>query len=286
MKKYVLTIFFLLCFTISLYAGLQEVFGRSFMFTRPAYYNTAIQQQLWHSIIYDKKGGSFAGFQLTSFYQHSIDQRKTQRYFLINGKNELLVSGDENIELLATRDVRAEWLNLPDNFRGNLAIKPEQQQLGFLIEYHQDLKQFINNSFFNTTFLDISIPFVSVENDLNLRQFNVANQSNMAPKDIIGAFQQEAWKFSRITGKRSRFGAAEIKVSFGRSYLSKDYFQIIYSSLLTIPTGQKQNPRFVFDPVVGNNRYIGLGGAANFQILLNSDPSRFAFCFFINFEAM
>ncbi len=286
MKKYALTFFLLLCLATYLHAGLQEVFGRSFMFTRPAYYNSAMQQQLWHSIIYDKKGGSLAGFQLISFYQHSIDQRKTQRYFLINGKNELLVSGDANVELLPIRDVRAEWLNLPDNFRGNLAIKPEQQQLGFLIEYHQDLKQWIDNSFFNSTFLDFSIPFVSVENDLNLSQFNVANKSNTSPQDIIAAFQQKAWKFSRITGKRSRFGAAEIKVSFGRSYLSQDYFQVIYSSLFTIPTGKKQNPEFVFDPVVGNNRYVGLGGAVNFQLLLNSDPSRFALCFFLNFEAI
>ncbi|MGB8367456.1 MAG: hypothetical protein WCD44_03800 [Candidatus Babeliales bacterium] len=286
MKKYALTFFLLLCFITYLRAGLQEVFGRSFMFTRPAYYNTAMQQQLWHSIIYNKKGNSLASFQLTTFYQHSIDQRKTQRYFLIKGKNELLVSGDANETLLATRDVRAEWLNLPDDFKGNLAIKPEQQQLGFFVEYHQDLKQWIDHSFFNGSFLDISIPVVSVENDLNLMQFNVANKSLNTPQDIIGAFQQPAWKYSKITGKRSRFGVAEIKASFGRSYLSEDYFQIVYSSSFTIPVAKKQDPQFIFDPVIGNNRYIGLGGAVNFQILLNSDPSQYAFCFFINFEAI
>ncbi len=286
MKKYALTFFILICFSTYLYAGLQEVFSRSFMFTRPAYYNTAMQQQLWHSIIYNKRGNSLSSIQLITFYQHSIDQRKTQRYFLIKGKNELLVSGDANVTLLATRDVRAEWLNLPNNFKGNLAINPEQQQLGFFIEYHQDLKEWIDHSFFNKTFLDISIPFVSVENDLNLVQFNVANKSNTAPHDIIGAFQQQAWKYSKITGKRSRFGAAEIKINFGRSYLSEDYFQIIYSSSLTIPAGKTQDPQFIFDPVVGNNRYVGLGGAVNFQIKLNSDPSQYSFCFFINFEAI
>ena len=286
MKKYTLTFSLFLYLNTYLNAGLQEVFGRSFMFTRPVYYNTAMQQQLWHSIIYNKKGNSLAGFQVIPFYQHSIDQRKTQRYFLINGKNELLVSGDANEESLDIRDVRAEWLNLPGNFKGNFSVKPEQEQLGFSVEYHQDLKQWIQNSFFNTSFLNITIPFVSVENSLNLQQFNIANKSITPPQDIIEAFQQKAWLFSKISGKRTQFGAAEIKISFGRSYLSEDYFQIIYHSSLTIPTGKKQNPKFVFDPVVGNNRHIGLGGAVNFQLLLNNTPSRFAFCFFTNFEAI
>ncbi len=288
MKKYAIA-FFALFIIAKLTADPQEVFGRSFMFTRPGDYHFTMRDHLWHDIIYNKKGETLGGFQLTTFYQRSITQEKAARYFLINGKNELLVSGDGNKNDSDIRDIRAEWLNLgpqKDNvFRGTLSMSPHQQQFGFAIEYNQDLKKWFDIKFIRDWYLSIIVPFMVVDNDLRLTQANVINKPTQSPQDIIEAFQQRDWKFHRIEGERSRFGAGEIKIILGSSYMSENHFQIGYYSALTIPAGKKQNPKFFFDPVVGNNQHPGLSGAVSFQILLNRNPDRFALCFFLNLES-
>ena len=283
MKKYAIA-FFTLCIITQLSADPQEVFGRSFMFTRPAYYHLSMREHLWHDIAFNKKGDMLGGFQLTTFFQRSLNLDKIARYFLINGKNVLLVSGDGNAGDLDIRDVRAEWLKLPNNFRGKLSMRPRQQQFGFSLEYNQELKKWLDVRFLRDWYLSIVVPVVAVDNDLRLTQRDVINKGTN-PADIIEAFKQPEWQFSRIEGERSRLGVAEIKVLLGSSYMSENHFQVGYYSALTIPTGKKQNPKFLFDPVVGNNRHVGLTGAVNFQILLNRDPSTLAFCFFINLES-
>ncbi len=284
MKKHAIA-FFALCIITKLYADSQEVFGRSFMFTRPAYYHLSMREHLWHDIVYNKKGEQLGGFQLTTFFQRSIAQDKIARYFLINGKNELLVSGDLNLQDKDIRDIRAEWLNLPETFRGKFSMSPHQQQFGFTLEYNQDLKKWLDVKFLRDWCLGFIVPIVIVDNDLRLIQTTVTNKGTN-PADIIEAFKQKEWKFSRIEGNRTRLGVAEIKIILGSSYMSENHFQVGYYSTLVIPTGKKQDPKFLFDPVVGNNQHFGIGGAVNFQILLNRDPSRFAFCFFLNLESI
>lgn len=284
MKKYAIA-FFALCIITKLYADPQEVFGRSFMFTRPAYYHLSMHEHLWHDIVYNKKGDQLGGFQLTTFFQRSTTQDKIARYFLINGKNNLLVSGDLNTQDKDIRDIRAEWLNLSSNFSGRLSMSPHQQQFGFTLEYNQDLKKWLDVKFLRDWYLGFVVPVVIIDNDLRLKQTTVINKGTN-PADIIEAFKQKEWKFSRIEGNRTQLGVAEIKIIFGSSYMSENHFQIGYYSTVIIPAGKKQDPKFFFDPVVGNNRHPGIGGAVNFQILLNRDPSEFAFCFFLNLESI
>src|SRR5438045_2506916 len=132
-----------LCMTLSIYAK-REVFSRSFMYTKPAFYDVVMEQALWHDIEFNKHGPSKIGLQAIPFFQRSIPLDKNTRYFLMKGKTELLVSGDENIDDLEVRDIRAEWVNLPGNFRGFLSVNPKQQQAGCVFEYHQDLGNWFN----------------------------------------------------------------------------------------------------------------------------------------------
>ena len=291
MKKYTLYIFAFFYFVSSisaleLFTPPHEVSSRSFMFTRPGYYHLSMHEHLWHNIIYNKKSKQLAAFQIYSFFQRSLEKSKISRFFLINRNNELLVSGDANTDDAEILDVRAEWLNLSENFRGKLSVNPRQQQFGFVIEYNQDLKKLFDSWFFRDSYISIQIPFVAVDNDLRLRQSDITNpgKSIALPRDIIEAFKQDAWKFSRVEGERTRVDIAEIKIMLGRSFYSKNDFQITYYTHFIIPTGNRQDAKFLFDPVVGNNRHVGLGGATLFQIRLNRDPSKFSFCFFFNLE--
>ena len=67
--------------------------------------------------------------------------------------------------------------------------------------------------------------------------------------------------------------------------MAEDHFIIGYHSGLVIPACKKQNGEFLFDSVVGYNRHVGIVAGADFQILLNYNPERFAFCFFMDFES-
>ncbi len=276
----------LLLSTFYIQSSLQEETGQSFMFTRPAYQHLSMQQVFWNDFVYNKKGDALAGFQITSIAQRSMSLSKTARYFLINGKNELLISGDDNKKDRKIRDVRAEWLDLPKNFRGNMSIKPRQRQLGFIIEYHQDIKKFVDVKFVKDYWVSVYLPFISVENDLNLSQRDVFNKGTQSqPRDIIEAFRQKEWRFGKIDGERSTFEIAELNVKFGKAYVSKRPLKLIYYSGLTIPIGRKQNPEFLFDPVVGNNGHIGIVAGGNMHVLLNRDDTQYAVYFFLALES-
>jgi len=263
----------------------EEKSGQSFMFTRPASQNVAMQQSLWHDIIYNKPNRAGGSFQVCGFYHQSRPDDSIARYFLINHKNSLLVAGDGVGAIdVAERDVRAEWLNLPTNFIGAMSADPYQRQAGVFIEYNQDLS-FINLPFFENYWISVCIPFITVLNSLNISQSGVKNTgTSPQPQDIIEAFNQPAWLFSKWPDCKSASGLAEICLRFGKAYMNEDFYQIAYYSLFRIPGHEGQNPTFLFDPIVGNNGHWGFGAGVNFQVVINNDTSNYAFCWFLNIE--
>src|SRR5579863_9222629 len=116
MKKYLALLLLVFCANIHIHAK-RRVFARSFMYTKPGYYDIVMEQALWHDIAYNKKGSLRGGIQAIPFFQQSMPRAKNARYFLMKDKNELLVAGDDTPYILK-RDIRAEWVGLPDNFSG------------------------------------------------------------------------------------------------------------------------------------------------------------------------
>ena len=262
--------------------------ARSFMFTKPAYWDIVAEQALWHDVVYNKQGHILGGLQFMPYYQRSMDLKRTSQYFLIDKKTELLVAGDDVIADLPIRDIRAEWLGITNsNFQGNLTINPRQEQFGFVFEYHQDLKRWLDFPFVRDMYISVIAPFCSVANNLNLRQFNIANPGTTFPRNIIEAFDQPSWLFGKMNPKtKRRTNLAELKILLGTSYESRDYLQMNYNSILVIPIADKEHPEYLFDPVVGNNHHMGIGAAMNIQAPLNRDTTNVAFCFFLDLESI
>ncbi len=288
MKKSVLVAALILLSSIRINAEPQEVFGRSFMLIRPASYNIAMNEQLWHNFVYHKCGPTYGAFQLIPFYQRSHARSKVARYFLINRKNDLLVAGDNSsTDLVLDRDIRAEWLNLPSDFSGKFSICPEQRQMGATFMYNQDLKTFLDVPFLKDWSVGIEVPFIMVENNLHLTECDLSSTTtelNRQP-NIISALNQRDWcygKWSPIAQNRIRL--EKIKFTGGRSLMHRDYFQLASSLSLTVPLSQKQDPEFIFDPYVGLDRHVGIGGAVHMQVLLNRHPERIALSFYLNLE--
>jgi hypothetical protein len=91
--------------------------------------------------------------------------------------------------------------------------------------------------------------------------------------------------YGKIVNNQARCALAEINVKLGRTYLFDDYFLVSYHSLMRLPTGNHQDPEYLFFPVVGNNGHVGIGAGVDFQLLLNRDVSQFAACFFLSLES-
>lgn len=285
MKK-CLALLSILCITSSIHAK-REVFSRSFMYTKPAFYDVVMEQALWHDIEFNKHGPSKTGIQAIPFFQKSIPMDKNTRYFLMNGKTELLVSGDANIEDLEVRDIRAEWVNLPSNFRGFLSVDPKQKQTGCVFEYHQDLGNWFNIRFIEDMYILFLLPVCVTKNNINLIQCNVTNENTQFPHNIIEAFNQPNWNFSRISNCQHRkAGVAELTIKLGNCYISEDYFQLNYYTVIAVPIGNKQNGKTMFEPVNGNNHHLGIGGGLNIQAPLNRDTTNVAWCGFVDLESV
>lgn len=263
----------------------REVFAHSFMYTKPGYYDVVMEQALWHNIAYNKKGFIRGGLQVIPFFQRSLPLAKNSRYFLMEGKNQLLVAGD-NTDFRLSRDIRAEWLGLPDNFSGTLCVKPEQKQNGCMLEYHQDLKEWVDIMILRDMYITIIMPVSETKNSINLMQTNITNPQTTFPQNILQAFNQPSWCYSRITNSKKKVGVAELRVKIGTSYMSEDFFQLNYYSVLAIPTGNKQDGHIMFESVNGNNHHLGIGAGINIQVPLNRDTSEFGFCGFLDLESV
>lgn len=280
MKKYLILL--LLGFAGVIHTSPQKIFSRSFMFTRPASFNIEMDMQLWHNFVYSKKGSFGGAFQAIGFYQKSIDRTKTAKYFLINDKCQLTVAGDSVTDLFFTRDIRAEWLDLPDTFQGKLSLCPEQRQAGVKLFYNQDLKDF-GISFFEDWSIGIEMPILWVENNINFVECDVVTTATT----LCEAFNNDDWCFARIPCcKQSKTRPANIKLTAGRDFPMGDCCQFASFLSLEIPIGDHQDPKFLFSPVVGNDRHVGLGGAVLMQFQLNKNPEKVAFSFFIDLEGM
>jgi len=272
----------------------NEFTSRTFMLTRPVSQSLAADQSLWHDFIYDKhdhKDSLQSSFQLIGFYQGSICREETTKYFLFDFKSCLRVLGDQkaiddNGRLKGFRDIRAEWLGLPSDFQGAFTVDPKQKQMGVVIEFNQNLKKFSDSDLFKRFWFSAIFPLVYVQNNMNLCQFDVFNQGQDCPKDIVEAFRQCDWRFSKIGGKQSRFSVTPIEIKFGGAYLSDGNNQIVQYSTILIPIGEEDENRYLFEPTVGYNGHLGYGTGVNFQFVLNRDNDFYDFCFFLNLEGV
>ncbi|MFC1843113.1 hypothetical protein ACFLYU_05650 [Candidatus Dependentiae bacterium] len=259
--------------------------SRTFMMTRPVSHNVRAEQSLWHDFLYSKrdKGGSF---QITTFYQQSIKNPKTAKYFTFNYKTLLKVLGDDNHDS-CFRDVRAEWLGLPSDFRGAFSIDPEQKQFACVLAYNQDLKSFVDYDFLKRFWLEISLPIAVVENNMNLCQCDIFNKSESFPRDIKEAFNNSDWRFARINGKISCLNLAPLRIRFGGAFMDDGNNQIVSYTGILLPTGREDCNKYLFEPVSDYNGHLGFGTGVNFQFVLNRDnDSCYDICFFLNLEAL
>lgn len=260
----------------------QERFGRSFMFTRPLFNHISTDQAAWHNFIQKKEHCMRASTQLMGAYQHTRENCAAERYFLINGKNELLVAGGDSVTVNGEcRDIRAEWLGLSSDFIGTMRINPEQSQGGFDFKYNQDIGAFLDIPFFRDSWFSVEFPLVVVNNNINL---HTTSLTPTVTGNLREAFNNPRWCYGRIDGNRTAIQVPWVTIMMGSPFMAQRYNQIGYYTGITIPTSKKADPKYLFSPIAGYNGHIGINAGVTFNILLNRNIDRFATCLYVNLD--
>ncbi len=262
----------------------NQEFSRTFMFTHPLSEHVAIQQSLWHNFIFNKERSRKSSFQMTTIGQGTLSTDRAAQYFLFCCRDSLLVLGDDAPDV-QDRDIRAEWLNINNpKFRGSLKINPRQTQVGAIFEYHQDLGKTFDVPILEDYWISVEVPVVSVENMLNLQQFDILNTGTGCPRDIIEALNQRAYRYAKFPCKRESIGVSQIDIRFGKVYYSKHNFEVVYYSGVSLPTSDHQDAEYLFDSYLGNNGHFGFRTGVSFQVNTMRENCAYDVCWYFGLE--
>jgi|GEM_PF-1661694 len=270
----------------SLQAKKSTKSSQTFMFTRPLTDRLGATTFMWRHAVADESEKTIgASARITPMFEKSMPNGKTNVYFSINCKERLLIAGDTTAAA-DRRDIRAEWFGLPGSIQGYIQLQPEQEQYGALISYNHDLKKLTSWEFFDKSWVDISIPVIHVKNQLKVFVSDSTNLGLPIDNNIIkNSLNQATMQFARIAScQQDRTGLGKVQLSFGTTYANKNDFLFSYYTSLLIPTSHKNNPDFLFSPILGTNDHWSI--AAGFQAELPLQPvdAPYFFSLFIDAE--
>lgn len=261
--------------------------SRSFFFYRPIYYNLEAEQSLWNPIIRDKQGANQAATQIMGMFQRSNRTKKLGAYFLLHCKDCVTIAGDATSES-KHRDIRAEWFNLPANYQGTFSLRPHQEQAAGVLEFNQNLSAYFESPLCDSRWVALRLPLVWVKNSLNPQQtVQVSTPANGQPTTFLEAINLPDITFSRFyCGSKKRIELAEICLMGGTTIYNNNDFHVSTYSQFILPTAKKQKPVFLFDPYVGINGHIGLGGGLRMELPLHEEDSCYKAIAFLALEGV
>lgn len=261
---------------------------RSFFSVRP-FYDTLTSQNLMMDQEHgmgkvDKK----RNLQFNAFVSHSREPEKLARYFF-QGKNVLLVKetapgGDNTLEM--QQDILARDFNIivghqgiPD-FKSQITIAPRQRVYGgslSLRAYMGEKKQWS---------WAVEVPVVFVNNDLQLvedmggatfiPQTTLYLDQQPVVASMKDAFRQKGMLYGKIDGAQKSKGLGNVVVKVGYEPCSfctmDDKYMNTYVGLV-LPTDNKPEAEYMFEPMRGNNGHTGVVMGTSLESLMRSGKS-------------
>lgn len=232
--------------------------GQSFMFTRPLDHNVFAFAERYYQMAFEEDWSSTYRMQAIVAGQKTVgSSTQAPGYFLINCQPTIRIAGDTSPDA-TTRDVRAEWLNLPSDFSGLASVNPQQKQVGTILTVERSLKGMLDWTFLEGWWVRMNMPIMAVENNLQLTQHEVSG-SGGAPNDIISAFDQDTWKAGKMVNRSmSHTALGSINLALGSTWWHSENFVLSTYSGVSIPVSSKQSPEYIFSPFVGPNGHLAI----------------------------
>lgn len=263
-------------FSGSLFASTHS--NKTFLMPRPQGVNMAMEYTTWNQLIQrDKKYHNGCNISLTSFYEQSFKANKLGKYFGISNKNSFIFGLPHVV--LADRDINLGYVinyftqDDENDYTANLKLTPKQTNYGLGLNMYQDLEEISKGLYFK-----LSLPFVHVKNNLNVQysgDYNYINQymssffgGSYEYKDQAGNnnYLQNQLNRAKLSPAQDKSGLADLDVILGYKLLDKPKYHFSLNAGLTIPTGNRPQGEYIFEPVYGNGGHVGVGGGLDLGI--------------------
>lgn len=263
-----------------------KVTSHTFFSVRPQYQSASPERvSLFHDPMM-RENGHGGTMQFVLFGGRSTHEKDLARFFTPFCKESLLVLEDP---AGGTPDLLAQNFNITTvngNFESSIKLKPRQSVFGLGFTYRQNLGNWFScfEDCEHPWWFEISSPLMRVQNRVDLEE-TVTNDGggvatiNGLPEDQVlvanmtAAFNQTAWKYGKINDndKMRKTRLADIEFKVGYEWVNTDCCGIESWIGLHIPTGNRPDAEFLFEPIVGANKHWGImwGGSAYFKVWEN-----------------
>ncbi len=256
--------------------------GHSFFTIRTPFQTASPEKEaLWHYDMLDREDGMCGSFEIVPFGGRTLGH-ELGHFFAPRGERHLrVVEFKEGVsssmsDVKRERDLEARHFNIKtrsttSTFESELELHPHQSTVGVGLAYR--------GRAWGPYWVDISAPVMRVRNKFELRE-NIKNSGGGADDSkglegephfgsIKDAFNSKGMRFGRIDDREhEKWGLADIELKVGWDAYNngETHFRSYIGGV--IPTGNKPHERFLFAPVVGNNRHWGVMFGGNFGFVI------------------
>lgn len=254
------------CHTYAIFVALQ---GQTFLSPRSQGTDAARDIVGWHEMINPVgKCGWYNSWTITPSYERSFRDNQLAEYFF--GASVLGISGSQ----VATRDdtdLLADYFGLSPKFQSKVCINPQMQNVITDVAWYTGYNHF---------FASVHAPLAWTKTIVDLHEdvFDAgcttpfpADYMDFQPVDApyhcfstaVGGTQSYGQVQRLRSGKmgcsHTKWGCADFHINVGCHAIKNERGRFGMMARMVVPTGNRPDNEFLFEPVVGNGRHAELG---------------------------
>ncbi len=269
-----------------------EITSRSYLSVRPHFQSASPEliSGFRSDRLHSNEDGWHGAAQLTIYGSKSTNDIDLARYFFPFCKTSLIVEefGSDNSPVLPTSsrpiDLLANHFNIftpRGDFKSEISIRPEQSVVGAGFQVRKAIG--MNEEKGRGFYTSVSFPIERVKNNLRFQENIIRDGGGASPSRDSGtavanmteAFQQEEWAFGKISMfSQSKTGVADMEWKLGYEWIQEEPFHLESYLGMLIPTGNKPDGQFLFEPIVGHGRHWGIMLGNSLGIEIWSDEAK------------
>lgn len=242
---------------------------------RPHGVQLAMEKAMMHTLETSPAKNAWLGkVQATGFFQRSENKRDLARLFLFNNKDAVKLQYSTTSPLAAGADHSLgyfvhDYLNPNDNRNATLKLAPERSAYGVSVGYQHDLSRLVNGLHFS-----ISAPLTVIQTRMNMvvTSADAALQENVekyfSGRAVNVANNSQAQLANAVIADQRAVGVADVELELNYDVVTRPWGSFSLGLGGTLPTGNRPDGKFMFQPICGNGHHFGLGAQAGLNVEL------------------
>ncbi|MCF7900014.1 hypothetical protein K9K77_00760 [Candidatus Babeliales bacterium] len=230
-------------------------------------------QDFWHNK--EVPLGNQKKLSVSVFGGASNDSKGLNKYFGPFDKDSFIVKNNTggSVDVFGNQDILGNNFNLETataTFHSVITFKPQWSVVGaeFNLFFQRCTKYWAS----------VSIPVHYIKTNMNIDEkietpdggalagasTLTFTNSTTAVGSMKDALKQSALLYGKIDGKKSKVRAAEVRVTVGKNWKRTTDFYVQPYVGASLPTGNKAESQYLFEPIVGNGGHFALFSGAHF----------------------